>query len=116
MHFWKILIILKQIKKPTGKFLRVLAKNQLRFDIFEKILKCTIKNLNGKLIFTHFHSHLQGPLSFYTPLEHTKILEGRVGGLDPGLAVISSLGVGGCGLYKSLLFQSPRKFPLFTTA
>ena len=31
-----------------------LAKNQLRFEIFEKILKCTYKNQNGKLIFYPF--------------------------------------------------------------
>ena len=54
MDYWKSLIILKEIKKPTGKFLRVWAKNQLRFEIFEKILKFTYKNLNGKLIFYLF--------------------------------------------------------------
>ena len=41
MEFWKPLIILKDIKKASGKYLRVLAKNQLRFEIFEKILKFT---------------------------------------------------------------------------
>ena len=54
MQFWKSWIILKEIKKPSDKFLRVLAKNQLRFEIFEKILKFTYKNLNGKLIFYPF--------------------------------------------------------------
>ena len=33
--------ILKEIKKPSGKFLRVRPKNQLRFENFEKILKFT---------------------------------------------------------------------------
>ena len=33
MEFWKALIILKEIKKPSDKFLRVLAKNQLRFEM-----------------------------------------------------------------------------------
>ena len=50
-EFCKALIILKEIKKHSDKFLRVWAKNQLRFEIFEKILKFTCKNLNGKLIF-----------------------------------------------------------------
>ena len=40
-EFWKALIILKEIKKPSDKFLRVWAKNQLRFEIFENILKFT---------------------------------------------------------------------------
>ena len=43
-----------KIKKPFGKFLRVWTKNQLRFEIYEKILKFTYKNLNGKLIFYPF--------------------------------------------------------------
>ena len=37
--YWKTLLILKEIKKPSGKSLRVWAKNQLRFEIVEKILK-----------------------------------------------------------------------------
>ena len=37
----KALIILKEIKKPSDKSLRVWAKTQLRFEIFEKILKFT---------------------------------------------------------------------------
>ena len=39
--------------------MRVWVKSQLRVEIFEKILKFTYKNLNGKLIFTNFLSHLQ---------------------------------------------------------
>ena len=54
MEFWKALIILKEINKPSDKFLRVWAKNQLRFENFEEILKFTCKNLNGKLIFYPF--------------------------------------------------------------
>ena len=42
MEFWKSLIILKEIKKPSGKSLRVWAKNQLRFEIFEKIFEIYI--------------------------------------------------------------------------
>ena len=64
MEFWKSLIILKEIKKSSGKFLNVWAKNQLRFEIFEKILKFTYKNLYGKffrsiLSFTAGDLHLQ---------------------------------------------------------
>ena len=54
MEFWKALIILKASKKLSDKFLRVLAKNQLSFEISEKILKFKCKNLNGKLIFYQF--------------------------------------------------------------
>ena len=54
MEFWKYLIILKEIKKPSGKFLHVWAKNQWRLKFFEKILKFTYKNLNGKLLFYPF--------------------------------------------------------------
>ena len=73
MDYSKSFIILKEIWKPYDKPLRFFAKNQLRFEIFENIFKFTYKNLNGKLIFTHFLSPLPGLLSFYTPLEHTKI-------------------------------------------
>ena len=44
----------KEIQKPRGKILRVWAKNQLRFEIFDKFLKFKYKNLNGKLIFDQF--------------------------------------------------------------
>ena len=50
LEFWKFLINLKETKKPCVKILRVCAKNQLRFVIFEEILKFTYRNLNGKLI------------------------------------------------------------------
>ena len=53
MEFWMSLIILKEIKDPNGIFLRVSAKNQLRFEIFE-IWKFIYKNLNGKLIYYPF--------------------------------------------------------------
>ena len=55
MEFWKSLIILKEINKPSDKSLRVWAKNQLRFEIFEKILKFTYQNFNGKVIFYPFY-------------------------------------------------------------
>ena len=53
-EFLKCIIIRKEIKKPSGKILRVWAKNQLGFEIFEKFLKFTYKNLNGKLIYDQF--------------------------------------------------------------
>ena len=36
MEFWKDLIILNESKKPSDKYLRVWAKNQLGFEIFDK--------------------------------------------------------------------------------
>ena len=53
-EFLKFIIILKEIQKPSGKILRVWAKNKLRFEIFEKVLKFIYTNLNGKLIFYPF--------------------------------------------------------------
>ena len=47
MEFWKSSIILKESKKPSSKFLRVCAKNQLRFEMFEKILKFTYKKIKA---------------------------------------------------------------------
>ena len=47
MEFWKSLIILISIKKPSCKSLRVWVKNQLRFEIFQKILKFISNNLKG---------------------------------------------------------------------
>ena len=54
MASWKSLVNLKEIKKPSDKILLVWAKNQLRFEIFGKILKFTYRNLNGKVIFYPF--------------------------------------------------------------
>ena len=56
-----------------AKFLRVWAKNQLRFEIFQKILIFKYENLNGKLNFYQFSSDPPGPLSFYTALENNTI-------------------------------------------
>ena len=62
MEFWKALIILKEIKKPSDKILRVSAKNPLRFEIFEITLQFPYNNLNVKLIFlTDFLSYLPVP-------------------------------------------------------
>ena len=53
-EYRKYWIILKEIKKPRGKSLHVLARNQLRFETFEIILKFRLKNLIAKLIFYPF--------------------------------------------------------------
>ena len=37
MELWKALIIFKEIKQPCDKYLLVWTKNQLRFEIFDKI-------------------------------------------------------------------------------
>ena len=48
-------------------------------------------------LFTHFLSDLPGLLSFYTPLQHTKILGVGLGVVLPGLGVVSRGGGGrGC--------------------
>ena len=46
MFYWKSLVTLKVIRKPSGKFLRVWAKNQLRVEIFEKIFKFQYVNIS----------------------------------------------------------------------
>ena len=51
---WKSSVTLKEIKKTSGKLLRVWAKNQLSFEIFEEFFEFTYENRNGKLIFTEF--------------------------------------------------------------
>ena len=68
------LISLNEIKKPTGKFLRLLAR-QLRLKILEKLLKFAYENLNGKLTFYQFcvRSIFQ-ELSFYSALKKCTIL------------------------------------------
>ena len=53
-EFLKFIIIRKEIKKSRGKILGVWAKNQLKFEIFEKILKCTYRILKAKMIFHQF--------------------------------------------------------------
>ena len=96
MEFWKDLIILKESKKPNDRFLRVWAKNQLRFEIFEKILKFTCKNLNGKLIFYPFFSHFPGLFHFIHLCNISKFLGGLGGTFRRAWGgVLSNLGVGG---------------------
>ena len=54
MIYLNSLIILKENKKPSGKYLRVWAKIQLRFGAFDNAFKYTCENLNGKLMFYPF--------------------------------------------------------------
>ena len=51
MEVWKDLVILKESKKPSDKILRVWAKNQLRFEIFEKILEIYMQKSQWKIDF-----------------------------------------------------------------
>ena len=104
MEFWKDLINLKESKKPRDKFLRVWAKNQLRFEIFEKILKFTCKNLNGKLIFYPFFSIFQDFFILYTSVTYQNFWWWLGGYFSPGLGGGYFRIWGGGGLYKSLTF------------
>ena len=85
MEFCKALIMIKEIKKSIDKFLHVNAKNQLRFQIFEKILKFTCKNLNGKLIFLPiFTSSFHDVCHFIQLRNIPKFLEVAWGVVSPG--------------------------------
>ena len=59
-NFWKFFLILKEIKKPSGKFSGVWAKNQVRFEILKNFL-IYIQQFQWKIDFlTHFLSHPPG--------------------------------------------------------
>ena len=49
MGYWKSLIIQKEIKNPSGKFLLVLAKNQLIFEGFWENFKIYLQTSDGNL-------------------------------------------------------------------
>ena len=73
MEFWKVLIILIEIKKRRQIFAR-LGENPIKiWNFWEKFLNLDTKISMENWFFTNFLTHLQGLLSFYTPLEHTKI-------------------------------------------
>ena len=125
MEFWKDLIKLKESKKPSDKFLRVWAKNQLRFENFEKILKFTCKNLNGILIFYPFFSHFPELLILYTSVKYQNVWRWPGGAFRRDWGVLYSWG-GSWGLYKSLTifgfglhcqyhFASVNKFARYST-
>ena len=70
MGYWKSSIILKEIKKPGDKFCAFCLKTiNLRFEIFEKTLKFTYENLNGKLIFYRFSIPSSRPVVILYSLE-----------------------------------------------
>ena len=50
----KLLVNLKEIRKPGGKSLRVWPKNQLRYEIFDIICRFCIRKSQWKFIFNHF--------------------------------------------------------------
>ena len=60
MEFWKFLILLKERKKASGKFLSIWAQNQLRFEISEKILKVTKISMENWFCYP-FSFHISGP-------------------------------------------------------
>ena len=60
MAYWKSLLTLKEIKRPSGKFLEF----KLRLEICVKIFEFRYENLNEKLIFNRVLSYLPGHLSF----------------------------------------------------
>ena len=101
VELWTSVIILKEIKKPSGKFLRVWAKNQLRFEILEKILKFTYKNLNGKLIFYPFSLLSSRTFVILYTSGTYKNFWGWFGGSSAGFGGTFDFGAG-WGLYKSL--------------
>ena len=85
----KILIILKEFKKPCAKFLRVWAENQWGLKFVEKILKFTYKNLNGKIDFLSIFYPIFPDLSHFiqlskiTPFFYNKFLCFGGGGASP---------------------------------
>ena len=72
--YFKSLIIIKEIKKLSIYFSR-LGKNQLIFEILEKILKLTYLKSQWKIVFPHILSHLPRPLQDVSKVG----LEGRGG-------------------------------------
>ena len=90
--YWKALIILKEIKKTSGKFLCVWAKTQLRFEIYERIFKFTYKILNGKLIFYLFSLPSSRTFVILYTSGTSQILGGWFGGSSPEWGVGGSVG------------------------
>ena len=73
MSYLKFLIILKEIKKPSGTFMRVLAKNQLRFEKSWEIFIIYIGKSKWKIDFLPIFSPIFQDLSFNTALENYSI-------------------------------------------
>ena len=75
----------------TRKFSKNVKRINEKFTILRKFSNLHTKISIENWFFIHFLSHLPGLLSFYTPLEHTKIFFGWLG------RVLSSWGGrGGC--------------------
>ena len=94
MEFWESIISVKEIKKPRDKFLRVLAKNQLSVEIFEKILEFTYQNINGSEFLLIFSPISQDFCHFIHLYNIPKLGLGRGGSPAPGLGVIRVWGSG----------------------
>ena len=84
MEFWKSLVIRKEIRKPSGKFLRVWAKNQWGLKFVEKLWNLHIEISMENWLFTHLLSHLPWPLWFYTAQENNTIFYNNFFGFGGG--------------------------------
>ena len=95
MEFWKDLINLNESKKPSDKFLRVWAKNQLGFENF----KIYMQKSQWKIAFLSIFLQFSRTFSFYTSVTYQNFW-GWLGGGTFRRAwegVLSNLGgLGGC--------------------
>ena len=89
----------------TRKFSKMLKKINEKFTILRKFSNLHTKISMENWFFTHFLSHLPGLVSFYTPLEHTKIFWVGLGGSSAGLGGYFRLLSIFWGLYKPLTIQ-----------
>ena len=80
--YWKSLILLKEINKPSGKFLRVWAKNKLRFEIFRENFKIYIQKSQWKIDFLTIFSPIFQEFCHFIHLWSIQKWGGR---LAPGL-------------------------------
>ena len=68
MRYWKSLIILKEVKKPRGTFLRVWAKNKARFENSWEIFEIYIGKSQWKIDFLAIFSPIFQDLSRFIQL------------------------------------------------
>ena len=94
MNYRQSFIIQKEIKEASGKFLRVWANKQLRFEIFERILKFIFKNLNWKLIYPHFSLRSSGTFVILYTAGACQNFWALFGGSFAGSWGLSRVGVG----------------------
>ena len=73
MVYWKSLIILKEIMKPSGKVLRVWAKNPIKIWNFWENFKISIRKSQWKIDFSSFLYDVPGPLRVHTALDNNII-------------------------------------------